>query len=110
MQLDCLQQLGLQTRRNSQQEWLLKTLDVQQVDGALLLLECSEEGLEALVLCEAFVGQATPLEMEQAGPHPLQLARMLWLVVVGECWGSLVLASDQPMKHPEQLASEDNQC
>ena len=77
MQPDCLQQLVLQTRRHSQQEWLLKTLDVQQVDGALLLLERSEEGLEALVLCEAFVIQAMPLEMELAGPHPLQLAQMV---------------------------------
>ena len=83
---------------------------MQQVDGALLLLERSEEGLEALVLCEAFEVQATPLEMEWAGPHPLQLARMLWLVVVGECWGSLVLAGDQPMNHPVQLALEDDQC
>ena len=55
MQPDCLQQLGLQTQRHSQLEWLLKTLGVQQVGGALLLLERSEEGLEALVLCEAFV-------------------------------------------------------
>ena len=91
-------------------EGLLKILDVQQVGGALLLLERSEEGLEALVLCEAFVVHATPLEMEWAGPHPLQLIRMVWVVVVGECWGSLVLAGDQPMKHPEQLASEDDQC
>ena len=60
MQPDCLQQQVLQTQRHSQQEWLLKTLDVQQVGGALLLLERSEEGLEALVLCEAVVGQATP--------------------------------------------------
>ncbi len=50
---------------------------MQQVDGALLLLEHSEEGLEALVLCEAFVVQATPLEMEWEGPHPLQLAQMV---------------------------------
>ena len=90
-------------------EWLLKTLDVQQVDGALLLLERSEEGLEALVLCEAFVIQATPLEMEWASLHPLHLAQMVWLVV-GEYSGSLVVADDQPMKHPEQLASEDDQC
>ena len=58
-------------------EWLHRTLDVQLVDGALLLLERSEEGLEALVLCEAFGVQATLLEMEWAGPHPLQLVRML---------------------------------
>ena len=77
MQPDYLQQLGLQTRRHSQLEWLLKTLDVQQVGGALLLLERSEEGLEALVLCEAFIIQATPLEMELAGPHPLQLAQVV---------------------------------
>ena len=63
---------------------------MQQVDGALLLLERSEEGLEALVLCEAFVVQATPLEMEWAGPHPLQLVRMVWFVVVGEYSGSKV--------------------
>ena len=69
MQPDCLQQLGLQTRRHSQQKWLLKTLDVQQVDGALLLLERSEEGLEALVLCEACVMLATPLEIELARPQ-----------------------------------------
>ena len=83
---------------------------MQQIGGALLLLERSKEGLEALVLCEAFVVQEMPLEMEWAGPHPLQLARMVCLVVVGEYWGSLVLAGDQPMKHPEQLASEDDQC
>ena len=77
MQPDCLQQLVLQTRRHSQQEWLLKTLDVQQVDDALLLLERSEEELEALVLCEAFEVLVTLLEMEWAGPHPLQLVRML---------------------------------
>ena len=63
MQPDCLQQLGLQTQRHSQLEWLQRTLDMQQVDGALLLLERSEEGLEALVLCEAFIEQATPLEI-----------------------------------------------
>ena len=77
MQPDCLQQLWLQTRRHSQSEWLLETLDVQQIGGALLLLERSKEGLEALVLCEAFVIQATPLEMELAGPHPLQLAQVV---------------------------------
>ena len=48
MQPDCLQQQVLQTQRHSQQEWLLKTLDVQQVDDALLLLERSEEELEGL--------------------------------------------------------------
>ena len=83
---------------------------MQQVDGALLLMERSEEGLEALVLCEAFVVRATPLEMEWAGPHPLQLVRMVWFVVVGECWGSLVTMGDQPTMHPEQLASKDDQC
>ena len=96
MQPDCLQQLGLQTRRHSQLEWLLKTLDVQQVDGALLLLECSEEGLEALVLCEAFVVQATPLEMEWAGPHPLQLVRMVWFVVVGSTGAVVFLRAISP--------------
>ena len=76
MQPDCLQQQVLQTQRHSQQEWLLKTLDVQQVEGALLLLECSKEGLETLVLCEACVMLATPLKMELAGPqgHLLLLA------------------------------------
>ena len=53
MQPNFLQQLVLQTWRHSQQEWLLKTLDVQQVDGALLLLERSTEGLQAFVLYEA---------------------------------------------------------
>ena len=77
MQPDCLQQLWLQTRRHSQSEWLLGTLDMQQIGGALLLLERSEEGLEALVLCEAFVIQATPLEMELAGPHLLQIAQVV---------------------------------
>ena len=38
----------LQTRRHSQLEWLLKTLDVQQIGGALLLLKCSKEGLGGL--------------------------------------------------------------
>ena len=71
MQPDCLQQLVLQMQRHSQQEWLLKTLDVQQVGGALLLLERSKEGLEALSLCEACVMLATPLEMELAGPQNL---------------------------------------
>ena len=31
-------------------------------------------------------------------------------VVVGEYSGSLVVVGDQPMMHPEQLASEDDQC
>ena len=76
MQPDCLQRLWLQTRRYSQLEWLLETLDVQQIGGALLLLEHSEEGLEALVLCEACVMMAIPLEMELDGPqsHPILLA------------------------------------
>ena len=91
-------------------EWLLKTLYVQQVDGALLLLERSEEELEALVLCEAFGVQAMLLEMEWVGPHPLQLVPMVWFVVVGECCWSLILAGDQPMNHHVQLASEDDQC
>ena len=69
MQPDCLQQLGLQTRRHSQAEWLLEILDVQQMSGALLLLECSKEGPEAFVLCEACEKLATPLEMELAGPQ-----------------------------------------
>ena len=83
---------------------------MQQVDGALLLLERSEEGLEALVLCEAFEVLATLLEMDWAGPHPLHRVRMGWFVVVGEYWGSLVAVGDQPRMHPEQLASEDDQC
>ena len=77
MQPDCLQQQVLQTQSHSQQEWLLKTLNMQQIDVALLLLERSEEELEALVLCEAFEVLATLLEMEWAGPHPLQLVWML---------------------------------
>ena len=77
MQPDCLQQLWLQTRRHSQLEWLLETLNAQQIGGALLLLERSKEGLEALVLCEAFVILATPLEMKLAGHHPLLLAQVV---------------------------------
>ena len=52
------------------------TPDVQQIGGALLLLERSKEGLGALVLCEACVTLATPVEMELAGPqsHHLLLA------------------------------------
>ena len=73
MQPDCLQQLVLQTQRHLQREWLLKTLDVQQVDDALLLLECSKERLEAFVLCEACEMLATPLEMELVGPQSLHL-------------------------------------
>ena len=73
MQPECLQQLGLQTRRHSQLEWLQETLDVQQVDDALLLLERSKEGLEAFVLCEACEMLATPLEMELVGPQSLLL-------------------------------------
>ena len=77
MQPDCLKHLWLQTRRHSQSEWHLGTLDVQQIGGAFLLLERSKEGLEALVLCEAFVILATPLEMELVGSHPLQLAQVV---------------------------------
>ena len=41
----------------------------------------------------------------------LLLAREVQLVVVvGEYWGSLVAVGDQPTMHPEQLASEDDQC
>ena len=70
---------------------------------ALLLLECLMQLLVALVLCEACVTLATPLEMELAGPqsHLLLLAGVVCLVVV---------VGDQPMLHPEQLASEDDQC
>ena len=71
MQPDCLQQLWLQTRRHSQSEWLLETLDVQQTGGALLLLECLKEGPKALVLCEACEMLAMPLEMELAAPQSL---------------------------------------
>ena len=42
---------------------------MQQIGGALLLLERLIEGLEALVLCEACVMLATPVEMELAGPQ-----------------------------------------
>ena len=42
---------------------------MQQIGGALLLLERSKEGLEAMVLCEACVVLATPVEMELAGPQ-----------------------------------------
>ena len=55
----------------------METLDVQQIGGALLLLERSKEGLEALVLCGACVILATPLEMELARPHPLLLAQVV---------------------------------
>ena len=58
-------------QRRSQLEWLLETLDVQQMSGALLLLECSKEGPEAFVLCEAGEKLATPLEMQLAGPQGL---------------------------------------
>ena len=56
-----------------------ETLDVQQIGGALLLLERLKEGLEALVLCEACVALATPMEMELAGPQslPLLLAQVV---------------------------------
>ena len=49
---------------------------MQQIGGALLLLERSKEGLETLVLCEARITLATPLETELAGPqsHLLLLA------------------------------------
>lgn len=77
MQPECLQQLGIQTWRHSQLDWVQKILDVQQLGVALLLLERSTEGLEAFVLCEACEMLATPWEMELARPeslHPL-LAR-----------------------------------
>ena len=86
---------------------------MQQVGVALLLLERSTEGLEAFVVCEACETLAMPLEMELAGPQSLHLllARVVYLVVVvGEYLGSLVAVGDQPTMHPEQLASEDDQC
>ena len=43
----------------------------------------------------ACVMLATPVELELAGPQSLL---------------PLVLVGDQPMMHPEQLASEDDQC
>ena len=47
---------------------------MQQIGEALLLLERWKEGLETLVLSEACVMLATPLEMELAGPQsPLVL-------------------------------------
>ena len=60
-------------------EWILKTLDVQQVGGALLLLERSTEGLDAFVLCEACEMLATPSEMELAGPQ----SHLILLALVG---------------------------
>ena len=57
--------------------------------------DCLQQRLEALDLCEACATQATPVELELAGPQSLL---------------PLVLMGDQPMMHPEQLASEDDQC
>ena len=59
----------------------------------LMQPECLQHRLEALDLCEACGAQTTPVELEWAGPRSL-------LPIVG----------DQPMKHPERLASEDAQC
>lgn len=55
--------------------------------------DCLQQRLEALDLCEACVTQATPVELELAGPQSL-----------------LPLVGDPPMKHPMQLASVDDQC
>ena len=73
-----------------------------------------------MVLCEACVTLATPVEMELAGPqsHLLLLALVGWLVI-GEYSGCLgvvgvylergcLAGGDQPTNHPEQLASEDD--
>ena len=49
---------------------------------------------------------ATLVEMELAGP---QSHRHL-VLVVGENLGCLVVVGDQLTMHPEQLASEDDQC
>ena len=51
--------------------WLQETLDLQQMSGALPLLECLKEGPEAFVLCEACEILVMPLEMELAGPQSL---------------------------------------
>ena len=83
---------------------------MQQIGGALLLLECSEEGLETLVLCEACVALATPVEMELDGPQSHLFLALMGLLVVGESLECLVSVGDQPTMHPEQLASEDDQC
>ena len=80
---------------------------------ALLLLERSTEGLVALVLCEACGVRATPLERESAGPQNHHLQAPEWWLEVGEYLGILEggsLEGDQPMNHPGQLASEDDQC
>ena len=81
---------------------------MQQMGGALLLLECSKEGPKALVLCEACVMLATPLERESDGPQSHHLQAPEWWLEVGEFLESL--KGDQPMNHPEQLALEDDQC
>ena len=81
---------------------------MQQIGGALLLLECLEEGLETLVLCEPCVALATPVEMELAGPQSHHLLALMGLP--GESLECLVSMGDQPTMHPEQLASEDDQC
>ena len=81
---------------------------MQQIGGALLLRECSEEGLETLVLCEACVALATPVEMELAGPQSHPLLALMGLL--GESLECLVSMGDQPTMHPEQWASEDDQC
>ena len=114
MQPECLQQYVLQTWRHSQLEQVQKILDVQQVNVALLLLERSTEGLQAFVLGEACEELASGWEMELGEPeslHPLLAPGVELIVVVGEYWGSLVVVvGDQPTKHPEQLASMDDQC
>ena len=83
---------------------------MQQIGGALLLLERSEEGHETSVLCEACVALATPVEMELAGPQSHPLLALMGLLAVGESLEYLVSVGDQPTMHPEQLASEDDQC
>ena len=61
----------------------------------LMQPERLQHRLEALDLCEACGMQTTPVGLEWAGPQSLL---------------PLVLVRDQLMMHPEQLASEDDQC
>ena len=67
---------------------------MQQIGGALLLLERSREGLETLVLCEACITLATPLEMELAGPQSHPLLALMGLFAVGESLECLVSMGD----------------
>ena len=67
---------------------------MQQIGGALLLLERSKVGLGALVLCEACVMLATPVKMELAGPQCHPLLALMGLLAVGESLECLVSVSD----------------